>query len=67
MIALATVVGVALFAIGLTGPSEGAIIAGCILLGAAMISVQVARLTASIKDRNRPADAGEGHRRAPRH
>jgi len=48
MIALATIIGVFLFAIGITGPIEGAIVAGSILLSAAMISVQIARLTASI-------------------
>jgi hypothetical protein len=49
MLALATIFGVLLFALGITGPSEAAILAGCILLGATMISVQIARLTASIE------------------
>ena len=66
MIPLATIIGVALFALGITGPNEGAILAGCILLGATMIAVQVARLTSSIESKNRPTDAGESHRRALR-
>ncbi len=49
MIALATIIGVLLFAIGITGPSEALVLAGVILLGATMNSVQIGRLTASLE------------------
>ena len=49
MIALATVIGVLLFALGITGPNDAAVLAGCILLGATMVSVQIGRLTASLE------------------
>ncbi len=64
MIALATIIGVLLFAQAIRsnamdGPQ--AMISGCILLGATMISVQIARLTASIENGNRLTDAGKDH------
>ena len=49
MIALATIFGVLLFALGITGPNDAAVLAGCLLLGATMISVQIGRLTASLE------------------
>ena len=49
MIALATIIGVLLFALGITGPDDAAALAGVILLGATMISVQIGRLTAILE------------------